>query len=193
MEHLKKNKNLLIIFGLMVLALASRLIPHPPNFTPIGAVALFGAAHLSRKYLAFIIPILAIFLSDLLLNNLIYKSMYPEIFQGFVWLSPMAGYIYGSMFAIALLGIILFKKVNLQNFVVSSLIAAVIFFLMTNLGSFFWDPIYPKTGAGLQAAYIAGLPFLLNTVLGNLIFGGVLFGIYHYYQSYTAQAQLGQA
>ena len=76
------------IATIMIFAVAmSRMLPHPPNFTPVGAMALFGAAYFSRKYLAFLIPLLAMWMSDLLLNNLVYAKMYPEFYQGFhlVW------------------------------------------------------------------------------------------------------------
>ena len=64
------------ILGLLVFSVAlSRLLPHPPNFTPVGAMGLFGAAYFSRKYLAFLVPFVAMWVSDLILNNAVYAQL----------------------------------------------------------------------------------------------------------------------
>ena len=170
-----KNKfNIRIaLFGLFVLLAAlSRLIPHPPNFTPIGGMALFGAAYLGRKYLAILLPVLAIWISDLVLNNTLYSAW----FDGFSWFGvPM---VYLGVIAIALMGSRVLQKVKTKNIIISSLLASLIFYLITNLGSWWMDPIYTKDFAGVLAAYIAGIPFFLNTIAGDLFFTGVFFGSY---------------
>ena len=76
-----KNKRLFLLSAMILLAALSRLIPHPWNFTPIGAMALFGAAHFSKKYLAFVIPFAALWISNLLISNLLMASYY----ESFVW------------------------------------------------------------------------------------------------------------
>src|SRR3990172_12908980 len=82
-----KTEKLNIRFGiitLMILAAAlSRLIPHPPNFAPIGAMAIFGAAYFSNRIVAFAIPLLSMWLSDIVINNTIYASYYNHF-----WLAP---------------------------------------------------------------------------------------------------------
>ncbi|SVB25226.1 uncharacterized protein METZ01_LOCUS178080, partial [marine metagenome] len=70
----------LILAWLLILAAFSRLIPHPPNFTALGAMALFGGAYVSSRTLAIILPLGALWVSDLILNNLVYT----EFYQGFV-------------------------------------------------------------------------------------------------------------
>lgn len=170
------------IISIIVLAAAlSRLLPHPYNFTPIGAMGLFGAAYLSRKYLAFLVPFLAMWFSDLLLNNLLYARMYPEFYgESFVWFGNP--WVYASFAAIVGLGFLLLRRVKVANLLVASLLASILFFVVTNFGAWMADPKYPKTAAGLMAAYGAGIPFFWNTLLGDLFYAGALFGAYEWAQ-----------
>ncbi len=170
---MRKNKfQLGVIVAMIVAAVATRFIPHPPNFAPIGAMALFGAAYVSNRALGFLIPLVAMWLSDVVLNNVIYGQYY----DGFQWAGNL--WVYAAFAGISLLGFVLLKKVNLKNFLGASVLAAVIFFVVTNFGVWMSSGMYPKNGAGLMAAYVAGQPFFLNTLLGNLIFGGVMFALY---------------
>ena len=79
----KLNLRFGIIVALIFLAALSRFLPHPPNFTPVGGMALFGAAYFARKYWAFIIPFLAIWLSNLVIDNIFLAQYY----DGFQWFS----------------------------------------------------------------------------------------------------------
>ena len=177
----KINLRLSIISIIVLAAAFSRLLPHPYNFTPIGAMGLFGAAHLSRKYLAFLIPFLAMWASDLALNNIIYARLYPEFYgDSFVWFGNL--WVYASFAAIVVLGLALLRRVKATNLLAASLLASVLFFLATNFGSWLAAPQYPKTAAGLMAAYGAGIPFFWNTLLGDLFYAGVLFGGYEWLQ-----------
>ncbi|HQU58403.1 MAG: hypothetical protein KDD02_03125 [Phaeodactylibacter sp.] len=174
-------------FGIITLmigaAALSRLLPHPYNFTPIGAIGLFGGAYFSKKYLSFLIPFAALWASDFLLNNLVYARLYPQFYQeGVVWFSQLAIGVYLGFGLIIALGIFILRKVNIPNLLAASLLASVIFFLVTNFGSWLVDPVYPKTATGLLGAYAAGLPFFWNTLLGDLFFAGVLFGAYEWAQ-----------
>ncbi len=171
-EKLIKRTGLLSI--MVLLAALSRLLPHPPNFTPIGAIALFGAAYFHRKELAFAIPLVAMWISDLILNNVIYAKAYPELYNGFVFIGSIGVYV--AFLVIVLLGFSMLKKVKVPNLLGASLMASVLFFLITNFGSFLVDPMYPKNFAGLTSAYAMGIPFFWNTLLGDLFFTGVLFG-----------------
>lgn len=169
-----KNKFQFGITVLIIVAAAfSRLIPHPANFAPIGAMALFGAAYVSNRALSILVPILAMWLSDMVLSNVIYSQYY----EGFQWYGNL--WVYAAFVGIALIGFVMLKKVNTTNFLGASLVAAIAFFLITNFGSWMTMGLYPKNGAGLIAAYIAGIPFFWNTLLANLVFGGVMFGVYN--------------
>ncbi len=169
-----KNKFQFGIIVLLIIAAAlSRLIPHPANFAPIGAMALFGAAYITNRVLSILVPIIAMWLSDMVLTNVVYSQYY----DGFQWYGNL--WVYAAFLGIAVIGFVLLKKVNLTSFLGASVLAAIAFFLITNFGTWMSTPLYPKTGVGLIAAYTAGLPFFLNTLLGNLVFGGLMFGVYN--------------
>ncbi len=164
---------------LMVLFAAfSRLLPHPPNFAPIGAMALFGAVYFSRKYLALIVPIIAMWLSDLVLNNVIYG----QYFDHFVWFYQGFYWTYSAFILIGLVGFLLFRKVKVQTVLLGSLSASILFFLVSNFGVWFSGTMYPKDVNGLLACYSAGIPFFKNTLAGDFVYCGVLFGAFEYAQ-----------
>lgn len=148
-----------------------------PNFSPIGGIALFGAAYFSRKYLAFIVPLVTMYITDLVINNMIYPRMFPEYYDGaFAWgISP---WVYGTFALIVLLGFGLLKKVSAPRLLTASLSASVLFFIVTNFAVWAGGVTYPKTVEGLIACYTAAIPFFQNTLLGDLFFVGVLFGAY---------------
>jgi hypothetical protein len=158
--------------ALIFLAAAARLLPHPHNFTPIAAMGLFGAAYLDRRW-AFAVPFVALFLSDLVLNNVVYKAFNPN----FTWIT--SGWIYAAFALVSLVGMVLLRNnVKPVRIVAASLISSMVFFLITNFSVWFEGAMYPKNGAGLMACFTAGLPFLQNTIMGDLLFSGVLFGLY---------------
>lgn len=167
-----KRPKLLILISLVLVAAATRLLPHPPNFVPVGAMALFGAAALPKKWLAFLLPILAYYLSDLVLNNV----FYAEYFQGFYW--GMDPWIYGGIALMILFGMVVLRGSSLGwgRIGGAALGASVIFFLLSNFGVWLGGMMYPKTADGLMACYVAGLPFLGMSLAANLVFSGVLFG-----------------
>ena len=161
-----------VIAALILVVALSRLIPSMHNFSPLGALGLFGAAFFKRKSLAFIIPIVSIWISDVLVNNILYASYYPSFtwfYEGFYWQ-------YGSYLLIVLMALFLFKKVNTSRVVVGALTATVIFFLISNFGAWVTSPLYPKTFSGLMTSYVAGIPFLNNGLVGDLLYSTVFFG-----------------
>ena len=170
------NKNSLspgfLVITLMVVAAAFvRLIPHPPNFAPITAIALFGGAYFSKKWAAFLIPFAAMFITDLILG-----------FHATMWA------VYLSFALVVVLGMVMIKqKKRGQNFFqrrqvgsifFASVSASVLFFVITNFGVWISTPYYEKTGAGLAACYTAAIPFFHHTILGDLFFVAILFGLY---------------
>jgi hypothetical protein len=172
-----KNKIILrfsVITLLILLAALSRLIPHPVNFAPIGGMALFGAAYYSRRVWAFVIPIVTMWISDLILNN----GVYGAYFDGFVWFYEGAWFTYGAFILIALMGMVTLRKIKVPNLLFSALGASVIFFLVSNFGVWFSGTMYPKDFGGLIACYTAGIPFFKNTVMGDLFYTAVLFGAF---------------
>ena len=170
----EKNRTVqfIIITVMILLAALSRLLPHPPNFTPLGGMALFGAAYFNRKALALIVPIVALWISSFILDNIVYA----EFYEGIVWFSNIGVYI--AFIAIVGFGWFILKKVNLNNLVLGSLGASIIFFIISNLGSWLAGTMYPLTFAGLVECFTLAIPFFANTVMGDLVYVGVLFGGY---------------
>jgi hypothetical protein len=170
---IKENPWVLVIIA--GIAIATRLIPHYPNFTALGAAALFGGAYLSRRY-AFLIPVLALFVSDIILNNTIYAKQFPANYNGFVLFEPTTLWTYGALLVIVLLGMKLIRSTKILPIVGTSMLASTLFFLISNFAVWIHSAIFPKTISGLMAAYTAGLPFFGNTVSGDLFFVAVFFG-----------------
>ena len=164
-----------LALALTCIAALSRLLPHPDNFTPISAMALFGAAYFSQQIRMLAVPFLALFASDLLLNNIIYRQYYTHFTFITSW------WIYVAFALVMVLGWFLLKdKVTPTRLLFASLTASGLFFIVTNFSTWLDSGMYPQTPAGLAACFAAGLPFLRNTVIGDLFFSGVLFGAYEW-------------
>jgi len=167
------------LIAIIVLAAFSRIIPHMPNFSPLGAIGLFGAAHFDKKWKAFLIPIAATWLSDLFINNVIYAQYYPQFtwfYEGFYWQ-------YGSYLLITLAGLIIFNKISMPKVLLAILSSTIIFFTVSNFGCWIGSTFYTQNFTGLTTCYIAGIPFLTGTLLGDLFYSAVLFGGYYLLQS----------
>ena len=152
-----------------------RVIPHPANFVPIAATALFGGVYLNKKQ-ALILPIAALFLSD--------------IFLGFdSWVSRLT--IYGCYLAIGLIGLWIRNHKNVFTIVGASLSGSILFYAITNLVWLYPAKMYPHTLAGQLASYSNALPFFRNTLLGDLFYTAAFFGIYElvkYFYGYKSQS-----
>jgi hypothetical protein len=160
-----------LILGAMILAAAAtRVVPHPWNFSPVEAIALFGGAYFASRSLAVLVPLLALLASDLVLS-LIHGGAYATYFASTsFWL------VYACIALSSVLGFGLRGKVNGVRVLGYSLAGSVLFFVMTNFGAWIGSSMYPQNAAGLMAAYIAGIPFFQGTLLGTLFFSALLFG-----------------
>jgi hypothetical protein len=150
-------KNLLPVIFVIMTAVLSRILPHPPNFAPVTAIALFSGSYLGGAA-AFILPLLIMLLSDLMIG----------------FHSTMV-YVYLSFLIIVLLGRSAKKNNSLVQIATLSFVSSVLFFLITNFGVWLSEEIYPKNLQGLEQSYIMGLPFFRNTLLGDLFYTLVLF------------------
>jgi len=165
----------LVLGTLLVLAALSRLLPHPPNFSPVEAMALFGGAWFASRRVALLLPLLAMGVSDLALA-LVHGGQYLAYFSsaGF-WL------VYLAIVACGVLGFGLRGKVRAPRVLGFALAGSLLFFAVTNFGAWLADiaspsSIYAANLSGLAAAYVAGIPFLQNTMAGALFYSAVLFG-----------------
>ena len=139
-----------VVFGLFVVALLARLLPHPPNFSPITSIALFTGFHFVNKRLALFIPLICMFLTDLILGV---HSLMPIIYLSFVLISMIG-----------------LKAKSLSLGAVLS--ASSLFFIVSNLGV--WYFYYPLTWAGLSSCFILAIPFFINALMGDLFYTSVL-------------------
>src|SRR3984893_8280236 len=150
---------LVLLISIILLAALSRLIPHPPNMASVTAVALFGGAYFSDRRLAFLVPLAALFLSDLVLG--FYHHM--EV-------------VYASFALIVCIGLWLQQNRSALRIAGAALASSVLFFLLTNFGVWAFGSLYPRTLDGLIACYTAAIPFFGNTLQGDLLYTVVLFG-----------------
>ena len=154
-----------IIFALAIF----RLMPHLPNVSPVAAMALFGGAYFADKRMAFIVPFVALFLSDLLLG--LHNSMI---------------FVYAGFALTVAIGFMLQNRVTITNTAFAVVASSVLFFLLTNFGAWMMSGLYVKSAEGLMQAYAAGIPFFQNSLLGNLVYAAVIFGGYHLLQKNVA-------
>lgn len=160
-----------VLSGMILLAALTRLLPHPPNFSPVEAVALFGGAYFASRAWALAVPLLAMFLSDLALG-LANGGIYFEYFA-----SAHFAAIYLCIALSTVLGFGLRNRVTGARVLGYSLAGSVLFFLASNLAV--WATAVPGHGAcstGLLPCYVAGVPFFQWTVLGTLFYSALLFG-----------------
>jgi len=165
-----------LVLGLILVGIFSRLIPHAPNFTAVGATALFAGATIRPSWLAYLLPLTVLWISDLYLNNGMYKNMFPESYTGWRWMGDI--WVYLSFIGIVLLGKLFIHKIKIKNVVLGSLAASLSFFMITNFGVWLGNPAWPQNAAGLGGCYAFALPFFGNTLAADLLFSSVLFSIY---------------
>ena len=145
----------------IILTLATRLLPHPPNFTPVLAVALFGGCYFKSKKTAMLIPFCALVLSDLILG---FHSLMWAVYLGFA--------------ATIFLGIYIKNEKTPINLVLTGLGGTLFFFFITNFAVWIQGSHYPKTWLGLVECYTMALPFLRNSLLGNFVYITAIFTSY---------------
>ena len=164
----------LLILSLIMAGAATRLVPHWWGATAIGAICLFGGAYFRRPWLAFVVPLAAIALSDIPLTLFVYGP------QGY----GVNYFKYVCFAATVPLGMLLRDRVTVGRTAGAAILAAAAFFLLSNFQVWLTasEASYPKTAAGLLACYVAGLPFALNMAVGNLVYCGVLFGAMEFAQ-----------
>ena len=147
------------LLSAIVAAAALRLVPHPPNFSPIDAMALFSGAYLGRRAIAFVAPLAALLLSDLVLG----------FYHG-------VATVYATVALIVVIGWWLSSRPTPLRIGAAAIASSVTFFVITNFGMWLFSGFYPVTFPGLVACYTAAIPFFQNTVAGDLFYSVLLFG-----------------
>ena len=152
----------IVLMLVSVFSAVFRLLPHAPNFTPIGALALCAGAFAPKRW-GIVIPLVVMLASD--------------FFVGSYDLRIMAS-VYGSFLVMGLLGFLLRTNRNPLRVALASLSGSTFFFLVTNFAVWAFSSMYPKTLAGLEMSYTLALPFFRNTLSGDIFFAFLFFGAY---------------
>ena len=175
----KLNLQTGVLSIIILLAAFTRIMPHPPNFSPMAAIGLFGAAHFAKKWQAFFIPLIGIWVSDLVINNYVYNSSSSN----FVWFYSGFYWQYISYILIIFTGLFIFNRgISLTKTAGGMISSSGIFFLVSNFGVWAGGTMYPKNFSGLITCYAAGVPFIHNTIISDVLFTTVLFGTYYLLQ-----------
>ncbi len=157
----------LYVLGATVL----RLLPHPWNVTPVGAMFLFSGATFRSRRESLLAPLVALLVSDYAVVRFLYHGQYA-------WFSPWT---WTGFLLIGLLGWTLRNRMTWARVAAASLGGSVLFFLVSNFGVWVHGKMYPLTLAGLLQCYAMALPFFRNSLLGDLFYNAVMFGSYHYW------------
>ena len=152
-QRTESTSQLLLLIALTVAVALSRMLPHPPNFSPVEAVALFGGAVFASRHVAILVPLAAMLLSDAFIG-----------FHSGMWL------VYACMAVIALGGTLLRGRIGVDG------LMALFFFVVTNFAVWASSGMYPMTASGLVACYVAAIPFFANSLAGVLVYSLILFG-----------------
>jgi hypothetical protein len=150
----------MIAYILIIIGAVARLLPHMPNFTPVGALALFGGAKLKNKYAAILAPVAIMAMTDF------YLGFHKLIL--FTW---------GSMALVALIGFWVRKKYGLGRIALGTLAGSILFFVITNFGVYL-EGWYGYNFSGLVQTYVMAIPFFRNSLMGDVFYSAVFFGCY---------------
>lgn len=179
-----------LLVTMLVTAVVRVLLSWQPNispmsdFTPVGAMALFGGAYFSKSYKAYLFPVLTLFLGDIVLNKLVFYHEWRLLYDGWYWT-------YGSFALMVLTGQLMIKKVSVTNVVLASVVATLIHWIGTSPACiFFPGSMYPKTINGWLTSLVAAIPYERNLLLSTLIFSGILFGEFEWMQRRFTVLQL---
>ena len=187
-ESLRKESFILrtaVILAMIALAAALRVMPHPWNFTPVGAIALFAGATVRDRRLAFLFPLLLMLASDTIIG---FNKLSPLVYASFL-LSVMIGRaVVGARFSASQRA----KRASEPSpqsasnankrvwpqIAAATFLGSLQFFMITNFGVWAFLNTYPRTAAGLATCYLAGIPFFWNTLAGDAIYATLLFGAF---------------
>jgi hypothetical protein len=160
------NKRLMVLTGIVIAAALSRLVPHPPNLTPIAAMALFGGAFLPNRRLAYALPLAAMLLSDVVLGMTLYgKALLVS--------QPI---VYACLLGTVAMGTLIRDRRSVVNVGAVTLASSLMFLGVTNLAVWTAGSLYPRTLAGLMMCYTAAIPFFRNSLIGDVAYAATLFG-----------------
>lgn len=151
----------LLALSMIILAAVLRIAPHPWNFTPVGAMALFSGAVLKDRRTAFAVPLLSLFAGDL--------------FVGFYKIQMML-IVYASFLLSVAIGLCLRNRRSIGPISLATLLGAFQFFVITDFAFWTFGSAYAHTGQGLIACYVAAIPLFFNMLAADVLYAALLFG-----------------
>lgn len=198
MKMTKSNLLYLITIGFLLFAATFRIanasqLDGIPNFSPIGAMALFGGAYFSNRWKAFLFPLLTLLLSDLIINQVVFKGQYG-LFHNTWYIT------YGVFAVIVILGSVLLKNVTVVSVIGASLASTLVYWGIVDFS--YWAVASPENinvltnqplsrdFSGLMQAYIQGIPFIKNFAIGTTLFSILMFGGIEFLKSYLLEKEL---
>ena len=174
---LNKSFNYLVILAVLIaLGVAGRLLPHPPNFTPMAAIALFAGFIFLKRYMAVIAVVVTMLLTDYFAFGFLSAEWFASKSMWVVYLALLFPIVFKNF---------LQKKLGLFRVAGAALASSTVFFIATNFAVWAFSPMYEKTLEGLVLCYTMAIPFFQNTVAGDLIWSGVIFGAYLVLRNYS--------
>lgn len=195
MSTQKINPRFILLLAIMIAAAAMRIpnaaqITPWSNFTPIGAMGLFGGACFNSRWKKFAFPLLTLFASDLIINLVVFNGKYGAMYGGWYW-------IYGIFAAIVLLGNWLIKTVSVKNVLIASVAAALLHWMVADFVVWAGGGTDLRTGlplsrnwSGLQQCYIQGFPFMKNFLAGTLGYSAIMFGAFEWMRQHNPTLNL---
>ena len=176
-HKLNTSFNYLVILSvLIVLGVVGRLLPHPPNFTPMAAIALFAGFIFLKRYMAVIAVVVTMLLTDYFAFGYLSAEWFASKSMWVVYLALLFPIVFKNF---------LQKKLGLFRVAGAALASSTVFFIATNFAVWAFSPMYEKTLEGLVLCYTMAIPFFQNTVAGDLIWSGVIFGTYFLLRNYS--------
>ncbi|MCS5590944.1 MAG: hypothetical protein NZ775_00250 [Gammaproteobacteria bacterium] len=172
---------LVILAVLIVLGVAGRLLPHPPNFTPMAAIALFAGFIFVKRYMSIVAVVAAMLLTDYFAFGYLSSEWFASKSMVVVYLA--------LLFPIVFRGF-LQKKLGALRIAGAALASSTVFFVATNFAVWAFSPMYEKTFAGLVLCYTMAVPFFQNTIAGDMMWSGIIFGAYYALRNYANVAAL---
>ena len=146
------------------------------NFSPVGAMALFGGAYFNKQWKAFSFPLLMLFLSDLVLQQTVFKAYGNGIlYGGWYW-------VYGAFALMTLAARWLLKRITIKSFILSVLVCVFIHWTVTDIGVWYGSKIFSQNLQGYIDCLVVAIPYELRFLTGTIVYGTILFGIFEWMQ-----------
>jgi hypothetical protein len=170
---------LLAVSLLRIIFVSQKGISPLSNFTPIGAMALFGAAYFNSNAKAYGWPLICLFIGDYILSLTVYKQYNNGfLYAGWYW-------VYGAFALMTLAGRWILKEISVKNIFMAAMVSTLIHWLVTDFGVWLHGSLYPKNMAGFIDCLIAAIPFEARFLTGTLVYGALLFGSFEWMKRHT--------